>query len=627
MAGTVIPNRIVRAAHGIERDDETVLAYHEARARGGVGLNILGTIATADADAVLPFLERVAAAHHRYGSRVFRQLMGSGADFPPLHDEIIFSASDIPDPSLGIVPVPMSISMIDDTVDAFASAARRTAEAGMDGIEIHGAHGKLLQQFLSPALNQRTDDYGGSFDNRLRFLRQVLAATRAAVGPSFPIGLRLSTQDDVAASLDVAACLMIARTVEPDIDYLSVTYGGHWRRHLITGTSEIALGYQIPTSEPVTRHVGVPTMVTGRIMTLDDADRLVANGVADMVSMVRALIADPELVNKARQGRSEEVRPCIGTTVGCLGGVMSGRGFGCVVNVAAGHEVTIEFEPSRTTSRKRVLVVGGGPAGLEVARTAAMRGHDVVLHEMRNHLGGQCAIAASAPHRSDVGAITRWLSGELERLGVAVHLRSLVDVDTIAELEPDEVVVATGSTPRRGFQLWTPAGPVAGADLPHVFTSWDVFGFGGRADVGVRAVVYDDVGSFEAISVADELLARGASVAFISRLEGVGATVPAAMMTVGAARERLAAASVDFIGAAFLVEITPTTVVVGSRGTERRTVVPADTVAIVSFPHRNRELVEALDGLGRPVHTIGDVAGGQSIMTAIHDAARVGRSL
>ena len=196
------------------------------------------------------------------------------------------------------------------------------------------------------------------------------------------------------------------------------------------------------------------------------------SGAADMVSMVRALIADPELVNKARRGEENRIRPCIGSSIGCVGQLMSTGVLSCVVNVAAAKETTVSFEPEGVAAvPKRVLVVGGGPAGLEAARTAALRGHEVELHEATRRLGGQVAIAASAPHRSDIGAITEWLVDEIERLGVTIRLSSMVEPDIVDEVDPDEVIVATGSTPRRdGFQLATPVTPIPGHDLAHVYT-------------------------------------------------------------------------------------------------------------------------------------------------------------
>ncbi|MGI9030873.1 MAG: FAD-dependent oxidoreductase [Ilumatobacteraceae bacterium] len=367
----------------------------------------------------------------------------------------------------------MTRSTIGEMVEAFAAAARRCRDGGLDGVDLHASSGYLIEQFLSPANNVRTDDYGGSLENRMRFLKEILAAIRAAVGDDFCVGIRLPNEEYIPGGLTPDDVAEIARIVEPHVDYVSLHMGSYWRFHKLLSTMDDPVGNEMPANEAITRAVDKPTIVVGRIMTLDHAEHIVASGAADMVSMVRALIADPQLVSKARRGEDHLIRPCIGSSFGCVGNLMATGTLSCVVNVAAAQETTIPFEPPGPAPvRKRVLVVGGGPAGLEAARTAALRGHEVHLHEATRRLGGQVAIAASAPHRSDIGAITEWLSGEVERLGVTIRLRSIVDPDVVGEVAPDELIVATGSAPRRdGFQLSTPVTPVPGHDLAHVFCS------------------------------------------------------------------------------------------------------------------------------------------------------------
>ena len=416
------------------------------------------------------------------------------------------------------------------------------------------------------------------------------------VGDDYCVGIRLPNEEYIPGGLTPADVAEIAVLVEPYVDYVSLHMGSYWRFHKLLASMDDPLGNEMTVNEVITRVIHKPTIVVGRIMTLDHAEHIVASGAADMVSMVRALIADPALVNKARRGEEHLIRPCIGSNFGCVGNLMETGTLSCVVNVAAARETTIPFEPPGPAAvRKRVLVVGGGPAGLEAARTAALRGHEVHLHEATRHLGGQVAIAATAPHRSDIGAITEWLTGEIERLGVTIQLSSMVDPDVVAELAPDEVIVATGGTPRRdGFQLSTPVTPVPGHDLPHVFCSWDVFGFGGRARLEGPAVVYDDTGTFEAISVADALLEAGVQTTMISRSQAIGEHVPYPPATVGAARERLMSGDFDHIGGHHLLAITPDEVIVGSPFTDRRRAVSAHTVVVVTYNHPNRELAEYL---------------------------------
>ena len=637
VAGVTIPNRIVRTAHGTGLSGEGLIAYHEARARGGVGMSILhssGVHADVPAgnpvydDAVIPSFEQLMERIRPLGMRVFQQLNHRGAAYAPT-GSVHWAPSAVPNPLIGIVPTPMTRAMIDEVVESFASAARRCKEGGLDGVEVHGASGYLVQQFLSPATNHRSDDYGGSVENRTRFLREILAAIRSEVGDDYPVGVRFSVEEYVPGGLHPEDHLEIAKMVEPFVDFVDAHTGAYWRFYKLLSPMDDPLGYEVPTSEVMTRALDVPTIVSGRIMTLDLASHLVESGVADMVSIVRGLIADPNLVEKSRTGREHEIRPCIGSNFGCVGSRMTTGRTGCVVNVAAGNELTTTHDPEdRVEHPKRVMVVGGGVAGLEAARTAAIRGHDVVLHEANRHLGGQVTIAATAPHRADIGAITRWLGDEIERLGVTVKLGSFVDPDMVAADPPDEVVIATGSSPRRdGFQIATPTEPIPGADRRHVFTSWDVFGFGGRATVGSRAVVFDDTGTFEAVSVAEKLLAEGASVTFVSRHEGIGARVPFPPATVLPARERLMSGDFDFVGASNLLAIGEDTVTIGSPFTDRVREIPADTVVLVGYNHPNREVADALAEIGISCHVIGDAAGGNGIQNAIGEAAAMARNL
>ncbi len=635
-----VKNRIVRSAHGTLMSGERLIAYHEARAAGGVALSTLeatGVHANAPSviplysDDCLPFYRELMARMRPYGMAMLQQIYHPGSATRPKKASTQVSASAIPNPMVGGIPTAMSISQIGEMVDAFAAAARRCREGGLDGIDLHASSGYLIEQFLSPANNTREDQYGGSLENRMRFLMEILDAIRAEVGSDYCVGIRLPNEEYIPGGLSPSEVAEIARIVEPHVDYVSLHMGSYWRFYKLLAPMDEPLANEMPVNAEITKGLAKPTMVVGRIMTLDDAERIVADGAADMVSMVRALIADPELVEKSRRGEAESVRPCIGSNIGCVGQLMSSGTLSCVVNVAAAKETTVSFEPpGPAPAKKRVMVVGGGPAGLEAARTAALRGHEVHLYEATRQLGGQVAIAATAPHRSDIGAITEWLTAEVERLGVKIVLNTWADPDIVAELAPDEVILATGVTPRRdGFQLTTPVAAIPGHDLPHVYTSWDVFGFGGRATLTGPALVYDDTGTFEAISVADALVDAGVSVTMVGRLDAIGATLPYPPATVAAAKERLMSGPFDFIGGHHLVEIRDDEVDVGVAFTDRVRTIPASTVVIVTYGHPNRELGEYLQEAAEPwsLHHIGDVTGSNGLLPAIHQAANVARQM
>ncbi|MBI1179353.1 MAG: NAD(P)-binding protein [Alphaproteobacteria bacterium] len=633
-----IPNRIVRSAHGTHLGGEDLIAYHEARARGGVGMSTLEATGVhpnapthlgLHTDAVISFYEKISSRVHKHGMKLFQQVYHSGAAGEGTPET--WSVSAVPNPLINVMPVPMTKAMIDDVVAAFGKAARRIRDGGLDGVDIHASSGYLIHEFLSPALNKRDDEYGGSRENRMRFLLEVIAAVRAEVGNDIAVGVRLPNEDYVPGGLTAEENAAIAQAIDPLVDYVSLHMGAYWRFHKLIAPADDPLGVEMVPNRKITKMVQSPTIVVGRIMTMDHASSIVASGEADMVSMVRALIADPELVNKARRLEEHKIRPCIGTNMGCVGQLMTRGVISCVVNVAAAKEARVSFEPEGKAERpKKILIVGGGPAGLEAARTAALRGHKVELHEAMRRLGGQVALAADAPHRADVGQITRWLEDEIETLGVEVHLNSMVDADMVAEIAPDEVIIATGTTPRYdGFQVSTPAAPIPGWDLPHVHNSWEMFGVGGKPDIEGPAVVFDDTGTFEAISVADVLLEAGVPVTMVSRTEQLGQNVPFPPVTVGAARERLMSADFDFIGGHYLRRITPDEVEIGVLFTDRVRRIPAKTVVLVSFNEPNRDLANELGArmTNLSVHLIGDVKGRNDMMTAIHDAAALTRAL
>lgn len=628
-------NRIARTAHhtGLPWSDDPVelSAYHVARAKGGVALSILQTggvhpssattIPVYD-DRVLRGYERLVGAVRPHGMRLFQQLNHQGSAMasnalggPP------WSASTVPNPEVGVIPRSMTKGEIDEMVWAFARAAARARDGGLDGVEVHAAHGYLVGQFLSPLTNHREDEYGGTQENRNRFLFDILAAVRAEVGDNFPVGVRLNSEERVSGGLDVAQWRDIALLAEPFVDYVNLSYSTYYRLGDIVASMEAPLGYELESSTAVRAAIGVPKLVTGRIMTLEHADQLVAEGEADLVSMVRALIADPELVAKTAAGRESQVRPCTGSNQGCAVSIAMGRRLECVVNPHVAREAeTIDPPAVDDVTPRKVVVVGGGPAGLEAARVAAGLGHHVVLMEAGRELGGQVRIAARGPGRGDNLAVVDWLADEVGRLGVDVRLRTYGEPENIAAEQPDVVIVATGASVRADQrQTARPIWEIDGRSLPHVTSAWELLSgrFGGAPPRGpvcpeyLAALVYDDTGGFEALSAAHELLDRGYDVTFATRFGAPGGLMPVRSLTTQFARQRLAEGRCSTIGDAFVAEIRPSEVVLGSVLATADVVVPASVVVLALRPEPEREVHEALlDQLtsagGPEVHLIGD---------------------
>ena len=454
----------------------------------------------------MPGLARLARAVHEGGAAYIPQLThwgrrGSSGDRP----EPLLAPSAIPEPVSGENPRALSEEEIADIVAGYAAAARRAQEAGADGVDIVAFANHLPDQFWSPLSNRRCDRYGGSLENRLRFVLEVLAAIRGATGPAFVVGMRISGDEMIEGGLGPRELQEIARHVAGTgrLDYLSVSGGagmtpwaqaavvpGHW------WPQGCYAGYAKAMREVAG---GLPILYAGRVVRPEMAERLLADGACDLVAMTRAILADPELPEKARTGRLDEIRHCVGANV-CIG-----RRYGhyqpvaCVYNPTAGRELELP-PPAPARPARRLVVVGGGPAGLETARVAASRGHRVILLEAAEELGGHIVLEAAIPHRHELRGIADYYRRELTRLGVEVRLGVTATPDRVRAEQPDAVVVAAGSRPAR------PDLPLEG--MP-VLTADEVLA--GRRASG-RVLVFDDEGRYRGPGAALLLAAAGAAV-------------------------------------------------------------------------------------------------------------------
>lgn len=636
-----IPNRIARTAHatgfpkGVVND--RLIRYHEARARGGVGL-VIAEIASvhdsspgpieAQRDGVIPGLARLADAVHAHGTKIFQQLWHGGAHGIGRHNAPAWAPSPVPSVHTGRVPLTMTRSMIDDVVAGFAAAAARCAEAGMDGVEIHGAHGYLVGQFLSPLTNRRDDEYGGDTAGRTRFAVEVLSAVRSSVPAGFPVGIRLAGTESAPGGLEPPEVASIAAHLDSAglVDFVDLSMGSYYAFPKMIGPMHEPLGYELESNTPVLTAVAAPTIVTGRIMDLHDAEQIIASGRASMVSMVRATIADPNLVALSLAGHADRVRPCLSCNQGCVGGLYGSRGsIGCTVNPDVGTPKDGEG-PEPSTEPRHVVVIGGGPGGMEAACTAARRGHRVTIHEAQDRLGGTLRLARLAPHRQDIAAHADWLESEMRRLGVEVVTHSPITADDLDDLDADVLVVATGAEPRRdGLQRSAPHLGVEGVGRPHVCTPHDVLA--GSVPIPRRALVFDDMGHVVAASTAEHLVERSTHVTFATSHPTFAPHLGTSLQR-DPLRERLVASGrFELLCNTALVRVGDDRAVLRDLSTGVEVEVAAELVVVDTGALPRRELAEAAEQLGIETLVVGDANDPADLQVAIATGRRAGLSV
>jgi 2,4-dienoyl-CoA reductase-like NADH-dependent reductase (Old Yellow Enzyme family) len=636
-----VPNRVVRTGHGTGMSDpyasDRFIDYHTARAKGGCGLSILGASSVHPSslidqvvfdDACIPGFEKLSKAVKPYGMKVFQQLWHGGNLYPAV-DGPPLAVSTVPGYG-GIVGRPMSTAEVEAVIQSFADAAVRCQKGGLHGVELHAAHGYIFQQFLSPTLNNRSDRYGGSFENRLRPLLEALRTTRAAVGPEFCVGVRLSASQ-APGGITEEENVRILRILQDEglTDFVNASWGDYYQYDTMVGSMHNPTGYELPSSGQITAARTVPGIVAGRFRTLEEVEQVIREGVADLVSMVRAQIADPDLVRKTREGRALEVRPCISCNQGCIGGALRTGVIGCTVNPAVGFEATLSEDLIQpTTAPKTVLVIGGGPAGMEAARIAATIGHKVILAEAASKLGGAVNVARQAPKLSTLGDITYWLEQEVYRLGVDVRLGTYLEAEDARAIGADALIVATGSMARMdGHQIADPGEPARGVDLPHVLSSIDLFA--APRDLGRTALILDTVGHYESLAVAEQLLSQGVAVTLLTGHFSMTPYVQSTWRDVTALRRFYQLGDFEVLARHHLVEIQPGRCIVRplqASPNQVRTVL-ADTVVLVTQNEPLRGLYDELRDELPQSWLVGDALSPRDVQNAINDGHRAGRAL
>ncbi|OYW33705.1 MAG: N-methylproline demethylase [Rhizobiales bacterium 12-66-7] len=529
LKGLTIRNRVMSTSHapGYGKDgkpQERYQLYHEEKAKGGIGLTMFGgsssvaldspaapwnQVSVAD-DSVIPFFQSFSDRIHRHGARLMIQLthMGRRTKWDTENWFPTVSSSPRREPASRTIPKELEEEEIARIIRDFAQAVRRCKEGGLDGCEVSAAHGHLIDQFWSPSVNHRTDRYGGSLENRMRFGREVLEAMRRAAGDDYVIGIRMSGDEMIADGLSQEECVEIAATYARDglVDFINVL-GGQARDDMAHAISlpnmsfPVAPFLHLPSA--IKREVEVPVFHAQRVTDLATAARAVAEGHVDMVAMTRAHIADPHLVKKLSEGREDDIRQCVGAGY-CIDRIYVGGDALCIQNAATGREATMPHVIPKADVRRKVVVVGAGPGGLEAARVCAERGHRVVLFEKNAVAGGQINIAAKAGWREALSGIPSWLVGQVVKLGVDLRLGTEASEDAILAEAPDVVILATGGAPSLG--------PAKGAERA-VSTS-DVLT--GKVELSGSVLLFDEMGQHNAASTAEVLAQRGCLVEFVT---------------------------------------------------------------------------------------------------------------
>jgi len=619
-----VKNRMVMPAMGTlyGNEDNTVsgrlIKYIEARARGGVGLIILEYTAVAPGgraavsqlgiwdDRFIDGLREIANVAHRYDVKVGIQLHHAGRASAP---EVCGSQPAGPSPVAGItreVPKELTGDEINEIVMAFSKAAGRAKAAGYDFVEIHGAHGYLISQFMTPYANKRTDDYGVNLDGFLRFPVEVAQAVREEVGPDFPVLFRISAEEHVEGGKTLKDSVYMAkRLAEAGVDALHVSSGLLESRKWIITPATVEPGLNVSAAEAVKAAVNIPVIVVGKIHTPGLAEEIIKSGKADMVALGRALLADPEFPNKVAAGRWDDICMCVHCLQGC-----SIRPVTCIQNPELGREGKYELKQAATA--RNVLVIGGGPAGLEAARVALSRGHRVTLYDKEKSLGGLVGIASVPPYKSDLRGVIDFRISQVANFGVKVVLGKEVTIEDIKMMKPDAVVLATGGVPIKPN--------IPGIDGENVVFAWDVLK--GSVNVGDNVLVVG--GGGVGAETADYLATQGKKVTIIEMLEKIAAEMPSVSRLDLLERLR----PVTVMTSTRLLNIGAGEIIVESHG-QTSALAGIDTVVLAIGSRPVNVLAEKISSEEPEIelHVIGDALSSRNIQHAIAEGIKIGNIL
>jgi 2,4-dienoyl-CoA reductase-like NADH-dependent reductase (Old Yellow Enzyme family)/thioredoxin reductase len=629
IGNVTLPNRIILTGAFPRLTGDTKIQYFAARARGGAGMVMSSPHPPfITNESMIPELKAVADAVHQYPTKIFAQLFnhggrmwarmtGGGAPLGPSAIKVRWPLKSGP----ASVPHSMDKEDIKRFAKGFGDAALVMKKAGYDGIEIMAAWSLLQAAFLSPILNNRTDEYGGSLENRMRFLLECIDSIRENIGPDMPLGVRFNGDEFIGRvwwtgehgnTLEEAKDIAKALEATGKVDYLFACADAVGAGHV--PPMYFPLGAFTYISAAIKEAVDLPVVVVGRINDPVLAESVLANNQADIIGMTRALMCDPEMPNKAREGRLEEIRRCIACNEGCVGPSFMQLPIACALNYETGRENQGPIKPADV--KKKVMVVGGGAAGLEAARVAALRGHDVSLYEKNDVLAKDLDIAAKAPGRQDFSEAKRYLAYQMQSLGVDVHLGTNVTPEMVIQQQPDAVIVATGGLP------FMPVIP--GSENGNVLEMKRVLSE--EVEVGQNVLVVDYQHHLYGLDVADFLAERGKRVELITDVAFAGTEVD--IYTIDTAYLNALSRGVEITPLTSLKEVNGKTVTVYHVITNaERQIEGIDTVVICTDERPNDELYHTLKGQVKELYLVGQALSPRKLLDSIADAYVAARKI
>ena len=618
-----LKNRIIMPAMGTSLCDasgevnDQIIAYYEERAKGGTGLIIIeytsvdyefGRAAInqlrIDEQRFVPGMQRLTRAVRKYGAKIFLQLQHSGRETLSMvlgNGTQIVAPSAVTCAAIGEEPRALTTEEVKATIQKFVMGALRAKMAGFDGVELHGAHGYLINQFLSPHTNLRTDEYGGSFENRMRFAEEIIVGIKQQCGAGFPVQIRLSIDEFEEGGMTIELSKQAARHLEKiGVDSIHASCGNYNSMDKMVESMMFDQGWRVYLAEAIKEEVNIPVVTVGVIREPEFADKIIADGRADFIAMGRSHLADPEWARKAEEGRADEIRKCIC----CLNCTRDTAHVKCALNVRTGRE--LEFKELTSIDEKRqVAVVGGGPGGMELARVLTLKGYDVTIFEKDSKLGGQLNLVTQPKAKEKMNWIIQYHTNEMERLNVDVRLNTEASVESVKALDPYAVFLATGAKPI------IPA--VSGSDLPIVTDYEDVLLK--RKDFTNKKIVVIGSGMV-CLSVVGQLARQGNEVTFVEVPTETGSKVQphTRLMIINRWKDL----NVEIIEGQKVAKITPNSVII-ENGEEVQIEILADDVVFSVGTEAFNPLEELYNQHFDNVFVIGDAINPGSITNAIQD--------